>query len=89
MSDNVHGGFYAWATDGLAGFWQLDYMPATLNSKNIRPDTIKIDWAFVIGYVLSLIAILFTFDSISGERERGYTAFDVGKLGPAPYRADW
>ncbi|MCY4553237.1 MAG: hypothetical protein OXC79_06150 [Candidatus Poribacteria bacterium] len=68
LADNVHGGFYAWATDGLAGFWQLDYMPATLNRKNIRPDTIKIDWGFVIGYVLSLIAILFTFDSISGER---------------------
>ena len=71
LADRVHGGFWAWATDGLAGFWQLDYTPATLNSKNIRPDTIKIDWAFVIGYVLSLIAILFTFDSISGEHERG------------------
>ena len=71
LADNVHGGFYAWATDGLAGFWQLDYIPATFNSKNIRPATIKIDWGFVIGYVLSLIAILFTFDSISGEREHG------------------
>ena len=71
LADNVHGGFYAWATNDLAGFWQLDYMPATLNRKNIRPDTIKIDWGFVIGYVLSLIAILFTFDSISGEREQG------------------
>ena len=71
LPDNVHGGFYAWATNDLAGFWQLDYMPATLNRKNIRPDTIKIDWTFIIGYVLSLIAILFTFDSISGERERG------------------
>ena len=71
LADNVHGGFYAWATGDLAGFWQLDYMPATLNRQNIRPDTIKIDWGFVIGYVLSLIAILFTFDAISGERERG------------------
>ena len=70
LADHVRG-FHAWATDGLAGFWQLDYTPATLNSKNIRPDTIKIDWGFVIGYVLSLIAILFTFDSISGEREHG------------------
>ena len=26
---------------------------------------------FIIGYVLSLVALLFTFDSISGERERG------------------
>ena len=71
LADNVYGGFYAWATDDLAGFWQLDYMPATLNRQNIRPDTLKIDWEFVIGYVLSLIAILFTFDSISGEREHG------------------
>ena len=29
------------------------------------------DWAFIIGYVLSLIALLFTFDSVSGEREQG------------------
>ena len=71
LSDDVNGGFYSWSTDDLSGFWQLKYRPATLNSKNIRPDTIKVDWAFVIGYVLSLIAILFTFDSISGEREHG------------------
>ena len=71
LSDHVNGGFYSWSTDDLSGFWQLKYRPATLNSKNIRPDTIKVDWGFVIGYVLSLIAILFTFDSISGEREHG------------------
>ncbi len=58
-------------THDLVGFWQLDYRPTRLNSKNIRSDSIKVDWGFVIGYVLSLIAILFTFDSISGERERG------------------
>ncbi len=58
-------------THDLVGFWQLDYRPARHNSKNIRPDIIKIDWGFVIGFVLSLIAILFTFDSISGEREHG------------------
>ena len=29
------------------------------------------DWGFIIGYVLSLIALLFTFDAISHERERG------------------
>ena len=29
------------------------------------------DWVFIIGYVLSLIAILFTFDAVSGERELG------------------
>ena len=71
LSDRVNGEFVFWTTDDLRGFWQLLYLPATLNSKNIRPATIKVDWGFVIGYVLSLIAILFTFDSISGERERG------------------
>ena len=71
LAGRVNGSFFAWTTNDLSGFWQLLYLPATLNSKNIRPDTIKVDWMFVIGYVLSLIAILFTFDSISREREQG------------------
>ena len=71
LPDLVYGGSYAWRTNDLSGFWQLTYPHATLNLKNIRPDTIKVDWTFVIGYVLSLIAILFTFDSISGERGQG------------------
>ena len=71
LPDLVYGGSYAWRTNDLSGFWQLTYPHATLNLKNIRPDTIKVDWIFVIGYVLSLVAILFTFDSISGEREQG------------------
>ena len=71
LSDIVNGSYIHWSTSDLSGFWQLSYRPATLNSKNIRPDTIIVDWEFVIGYALSLIAILFTFDSISGERERG------------------
>ena len=71
MPDLVYGGSYAWRTNDLSGFWQLTYPHATLNLKNIRPDTIKVDWIFVIGYVLSLVAILFTFDSISGERAHG------------------
>ena len=58
-------------TNNLRGFWSLHYPGAFPNSSNIRPETIKVDWGFVIGYVLSLIAILLTFDSISGERERG------------------
>ena len=71
LAGRINGSFFAWTTNDLSGFWQLLYLPATLNSKNIRPDTIKVDWMFVIGYVLSLIAILFTFDSISREREQG------------------
>ena len=71
LPDIVNGGYYSWTTSELNGFWRLAYPPATLNLKNIRPDIIKVDWGFAIGYVLSLIALLFTFDAISGERERG------------------
>ena len=55
----------------LKSFWQMRYPAATSNLTNIRPDVTKIDWAFVIGYVLSLIALLFTFDAVAGERESG------------------
>ena len=55
----------------LRGVWQLEYPAAAPNLKNVRPDVIKVDWVFVIGTVLSLITLLFTFDSISGEREHG------------------
>ena len=55
----------------LKSFWQMRYPAATSNLTNIRPDVTKIDWAFIIGYVLSLIALLFTFDAVTGERESG------------------
>ena len=55
----------------LRGVWQLEYPAATPNLTNVRPDVTKVDWVFVIGTILSLITLLFTFDSISGERERG------------------
>ena len=35
------------------------------------PDFIKIDWGFVAAVLLSFMGILFTFDAISGEQERG------------------
>ena len=62
---------YFWSTDTSKSFWRMTYPSATPNLKNIDPDATQIDWAFVIGYVLSLIALLFTFDSVSGEREHG------------------
>ena len=53
------------------GVWSLSYPDANLQNKDVGPDVSQVDWAFIIGYVLSLIAILFTFDAFSGERERG------------------
>ena len=52
-------------------FWRLRYPDVNINMMNVGPDVSQIDWAFIIGYVLSLIALLFTFDAISGEREHG------------------
>ena len=55
----------------LEGIWSLSYPDANLQNKSVGPDVSQADWAFIIGYVLSLIALLFTFDAISGEREHG------------------
>ena len=60
--------------------WGLIYPPnrdllfiseAVPTDRSIMPDYIKIDWGFVTAALLSFMGILFTFDSISGEQERG------------------
>ena len=72
LSDRVDASRFGWSSSsGLKGFWRLEYPYSAPNLTNVRPDVTKIDWGFIVGYVLSLIALLFTFDSISGERERG------------------
>ena len=55
----------------VEGIWRMSYPQSNPNLWDIMPDFTKIDWAFVIAVALSLVAILFTFDAISGERERG------------------
>ena len=55
----------------LEGVWSLSYPDANLQNKDVGPNVSQVDWAFIIGYVLSLIALLFTFDAFSGERESG------------------
>ncbi|MDE0297368.1 MAG: ABC transporter permease subunit [Candidatus Poribacteria bacterium] len=56
---------------GIKGIWRLKYPDKNPNLRDIRPDYTQIDWVLVISVVLSFVAILFTFDAISGERERG------------------
>ena len=51
--------------------WGLDFVQSPAGVTEISPHFTKIDWTFIIAYLLSLVAILFTFDAISGERERG------------------
>ena len=71
MPNTVEGGNPFVYSDDLIGVWKLKYPDASINLKRVGPDVTKVDWAFIIAYVLSLIALLFTFDSISGERESG------------------
>ena len=60
-------GIHVWVN----GIWTLKYPDENPNLRDIRPDYTQIDWVLVISVVLSFVAILFTFDAISGERERG------------------
>ena len=74
LPDDVEGGYGRWGRGDeprLESFWILAYHSATPDLHNVRPNVTKVDWSFIIGYVLSLIALLFTFDSIAHEREQG------------------
>lgn len=82
LSSTINAGDPAVYSEDLTGVWKLSYPSATPNLENVRPDVINIDWGFIIGYVLSLIALLFTFDSISGERERGTLRLILGNSIP-------
>jgi len=55
----------------LEGIWSLSYPDANLHNKDVGPNVSQVDWAFIIGFILSLIALWFTFDAFSGEREQG------------------
>ena len=66
LPDRING-----SSGGSLQFWSLRYPDANINMMNVGPDVSQVDWAFIIGYILSLIALIFTFDAISGEREHG------------------
>ncbi|MXY27232.1 ABC transporter permease subunit, partial [Candidatus Poribacteria bacterium] len=71
LSRYAQGSYHRWGAGTLESFWILAYPSSNPNLYNIRPNVTELDWGFIIGYVLSLIALLFTFDAISTERERG------------------
>ncbi len=73
LPSNAEGGFIRWGKGAPLeeSFWILAYPSVTPDLHNVRPNVTKVDWGFIIGYILSLIALLFTFDSISYEREQG------------------
>ena len=61
----IPGRFEVWA------IWHMRYPQSNPNLWDIMPDYTNVDWGAIIAVVLSMIAILFTFDAISSEQERG------------------
>jgi len=51
--------------------WKLDYLQDTYQKNSMLQSFTALDWSFIVGVVMSFVAVLFTFDAISGERERG------------------
>ena len=64
-------GFGGGSNVNVRSIWSLDYPTANPNARDLRPKATKIDWVFIITYLLSFIPLLFTFDALSGERESG------------------
>ena len=64
-----------WSKSGQGGEvksnWWLNYGTVNPDATDLRPYATKIDWVFIITYLLSFIPLLFTFDALSGEREQG------------------
>jgi ABC-type transport system involved in multi-copper enzyme maturation permease subunit len=56
----------------VSGLWRLMYdVSPPITATDIFPTFLKIDWILIISVVLSFLALVFTFDAISGEVERG------------------
>ncbi|MDE0084986.1 MAG: ABC transporter permease subunit [Candidatus Poribacteria bacterium] len=51
--------------------WSLEYPQDVFQKNDALPNFTELDWTFIIGLVMSFMAILFTYDAISGERETG------------------
>jgi ABC-type transport system involved in multi-copper enzyme maturation permease subunit len=49
----------------------FQYPELESKSNFLFPRYADIDWAFIIAFILSFVAIMMTFDSFSGEKERG------------------
>lgn len=68
--ESVGGGF--WRLYGLTYIWSMGVPRLNIGAiSHLRPTATAIDWVFIITYLLSFIPLLFTFDALSGERERG------------------
>ena len=72
-AEGISSGFGITSDSGLSvsGIWHMNYPQSNPSLWDIMPDYTNIDWGDIISVVLSLVAILFSFDAISLEQERG------------------
>ena len=75
IPESARGGRAGWGISGagtsVSGIWRMSYPQSNPNLWDIMPDSTDVDWGNIISIVLSLVAILFTFDAISSEKEHG------------------
>ena len=76
LPTSVFGWSAGWGSGGptykVSGLWRLMYdVSPPITAADIFPTFLKIDWVLIISIVLSFLALVFTFDAISGEVERG------------------
>lgn len=75
IEGGTHSG-HGWGSDEFNYSWNMPWnliyhsdTPAPPNP--MLPSFAALDWSFIIGMVASLMAVLLTYDAISGERQRG------------------
>lgn len=75
IPESAQGGRATWSISSggssLRGIWRMSYPQSNPNLWDIMPNSTDVDWGNIISIVLSLVAILFTFDAISSEKEHG------------------
>ena len=66
---------------------EVDLYPETIETIDDNPLSVlfaTVDWTFIIGIVMSLLAILFAYDTVCGERETGTLALTASNSIPKP-----
>ena len=62
--------------------WRLQYVQNNYQVNSMLPRIGALDWGYIIGLLTSFVAILLTFDAISGERENGTLALVLSNAVP-------
>jgi ABC-type transport system involved in multi-copper enzyme maturation permease subunit len=71
IGTNMWGGRTPERTYSFETPWRLEYPQDTYQGNSMTKSFTALDWSFIVGVVMSFVAILFSFDAISGERESG------------------